>query len=118
VFVVVRDKRHPLPGMEFVVEHGDKPERRRKAIAGALQLMHLTIPTVVDTEDARTEQSYFAWPERLFIVNASGRIVWDAGPGLQSDDTSHRKGWDFDKIQRHLEGELQRRAPRREGAAA
>lgn len=43
--------------------------------------LSLTMPTVVDTIDNRVDESYAAWPERVFIVGRDGRIAYAGGQG-------------------------------------
>jgi hypothetical protein len=41
----------------------------------------LTIPTLVDDMDNAAFEAFSAWPERIYIVNAEGRIHYRGGPG-------------------------------------
>jgi hypothetical protein len=99
VFVVIQDVGHPVSGMEFFADRSGGPEQRRAHIARALGITGLTLPTVVDTEDAATQQAYSAWPQRLFVVSAEGRIALDAGRGMP-------RGWDFEQVRACLDREM------------
>jgi hypothetical protein len=50
---------------------------------------------MLDGEDERVETLYKAWPRRLVIVRADGRVAFDAGNGL-------RKPWDIAEIAKQL----------------
>ena len=39
------------------------------------------VPLAVDTMDDRVEKIYAGWPERFYIINAQGRIVYKGKPG-------------------------------------
>jgi iodothyronine deiodinase-like protein len=39
------------------------------------------VPLVVDPMDNRANQAYAGWPERIYIVDESGRIVYKGKPG-------------------------------------
>ena len=39
------------------------------------------IPLVVDTMDDRAEAAYAAWPERLYVIGADGRIAYKGAMG-------------------------------------
>ena len=44
--------------------------------------LKVELPMVVDDIDNRTERAYTAWPDRLYVIDASGRVAYksDAGP--------------------------------------
>ena len=50
---------------------------------------------LLDGEDERVEKLYDAWPRRLVIVDANGRVAFDAGHGI-------KKPWDVREIERQL----------------
>ena len=41
----------------------------------------MTMPTLVDAMDNAACEAFAAWPERIYIVGADGRIVFKGGPG-------------------------------------
>jgi hypothetical protein len=69
----------------------DPWEEARQAMAS----LKLTIPCVLDNRFGDTEKRYRAWPQRLVIVAADGRIALDAGNGL-------RDGWDLAEVEAWL----------------
>jgi hypothetical protein len=56
------------------------PQRREVAKEGC-QRMALSIPTVVDEMDDRVENAYAAWPERMFVIDADGRVAYAGAQG-------------------------------------
>lgn len=48
----------------------------------------IEFPALVDTIDNKTEIAYTAWPDRLYLIDSSGRITFksEAGPfGFKTD---------------------------------
>jgi hypothetical protein len=56
------------------------PSNSRDAVRKAMAAQKLSIPCALD--DGTAESAYDAWPKRLVIVGADGRIALDAGHGL------------------------------------
>ena len=42
---------------------------------------HYELPLAVDEMDNRADDLYAGWPERIYIIDASGRIVYKGAPG-------------------------------------
>ena len=43
--------------------------------------LKLTLPTVVDDLEDTVNQLYSAWPERIYLVDAGGTVLYRAGLG-------------------------------------
>jgi type I thyroxine 5'-deiodinase len=43
--------------------------------------LHIPIPALVDTFDNRTETAYTGWPDRLYVIDKSGRVAYKSRPG-------------------------------------
>ena len=43
--------------------------------------LKIDLPMVVDEIDNRTERAYAAWPDRLYVIDAFGRITYKSRPG-------------------------------------
>ena len=41
----------------------------------------LTFPAIIDDMDDKVEEVYVAWPDRLYIVDKKGKIVYKGGKG-------------------------------------
>ena len=41
----------------------------------------LTFPAIIDNMDDKVEKLYAAWPDRLYIVDKKGKIVYKGGKG-------------------------------------
>ena len=57
-------------------------EERMAVARTCYEHLGLSFPAVVDDIDDKVEKAYAAWPDRLYIVSKSGRIVYkgDRGP--------------------------------------
>jgi len=54
----------------------------RGEIAGAcVRNLHLAIPALLDTFDNKTEAAYTGWPDRLYVIDRTGRVVYKSKPG-------------------------------------
>jgi type I thyroxine 5'-deiodinase len=67
-----------------------KTMAERETIAGScVRKLGIKFPAVVDNIDNRTEQAYTGWPDRLYLIDRNGRVVYKskAGPfGFHPDD--------------------------------
>jgi iodothyronine deiodinase-like protein len=55
---------------------------QRVAIANDfVQRFHFLLPIAVDTMADAADQIYAAWPERLYVIDESGKIVYRGGLG-------------------------------------
>lgn len=55
--------------------------QRRVAAQDCCQRMDISMPTVVDEMDDRVDNAYAGWPERLFIIDADGRVAYAGAQG-------------------------------------
>ena len=55
--------------------------------------LKLTMPCLVDEMDNRVDEAYAAWPERLFVVDADGRIAYAGGQGPFGFEPKHIRKW-------------------------
>lgn len=56
-------------------------EERRRIAADFTRRFRFSMPLKVDGMDNRAEQLYSAWPERFYIVDERGVIVYKGRPG-------------------------------------
>lgn len=45
------------------------------------KLLELSIPFLVDDMKDTANMEYAAWPDRLYVIDASGKILYKAGRG-------------------------------------
>jgi hypothetical protein len=99
LFVSVTESGHRIPGLEFMLEKAepgglDPFEDRRARLAKAMDRVGLSMPGVVDTGTA-AEAAYDAFPLRLVVVDASGRVALDLGRPLADP-------WDLREVEAWL----------------
>jgi len=64
----------------LIANHVTIDDRFEAARAG-LDRLGLTMPVLVDPLDDAVSDAFAAWPERIYVVDADGRIVHVGGPG-------------------------------------
>jgi hypothetical protein len=64
----------------LLASHATLDDRFAAARAGVARL-GLTMPVLVDGMDDAVSEAFAAWPERIYVVNADGRIAFAGGPG-------------------------------------
>jgi hypothetical protein len=65
-----------------VVFASPKDEEERALLAGAcVRRLGIDIPAVIDEFGNSTETAYTGWPDRLYLIDASGRIAYKSKPG-------------------------------------
>jgi hypothetical protein len=59
-----------------------KDETERALVAGAcIRKLGIKIPALIDEFGNSTEQAYTGWPDRLYAIDAKGRITYKSKPG-------------------------------------
>ncbi len=46
-----------------------------------MSTLRFTIPCLVDGIDNAVEKAYAAWPDRIYVIDPSGKIAYKSGPG-------------------------------------
>jgi Iodothyronine deiodinase len=54
---------------------------RREAARILVERLKYRVPVAVDGMDNRADAAFAAWPERIYIVGADGRVVYKGGMG-------------------------------------
>ena len=67
---------------EQIVFDQPKTDEERKAAARILvERLKYRIPVALDPVDGRSEKAFAAWPERIYILDAGGRVLYKGGMG-------------------------------------
>ena len=65
-----------------VVFASPKDEDERGLVAGScVRKLGIKFPAVLDEFGNSTEQAYTGWPDRLYLIDATGRIAYKSKPG-------------------------------------
>jgi hypothetical protein len=82
VYVIYLREAHPNEGKnKFNIPQPQTLEERRKVAREFANQLKLTLPVLVDTIDDRANQHYAGWPDRLYVIDAEGRIALKGGTG-------------------------------------
>jgi hypothetical protein len=68
--------------------------------------LKLSMPCVVDSMDNRVDEAYAAWPERMFVIDSAGTIVYAGKPGPFGFKPQEVETW----LRRNLSGATAKRA--------
>lgn len=67
---------------ENVLFSSPKNEEERAFVAGAcVRKLGVKFPAVLDEFENATERAYTAWPERIYLINGDGRVVYKSKAG-------------------------------------
>ena len=59
-----------------------KTDEERAFVAGAcVRKLGIKFPAVIDGVDNRTEVAYTGWPDRLYLIDRDGKVVFKSKPG-------------------------------------
>ena len=65
-----------------VVFASPRNEDERADVAGTcVRKLGIEIPAVLDEFGNSTERAYTAWPDRLYLIDAKGRVAFKTRPG-------------------------------------
>lgn len=67
---------------EKMVFNQPKTFDARRELAGVLvDKLKYRVPLAVDTMDNQADQLFAAWPERIYVLDAGGRVTYKGGMG-------------------------------------
>jgi type I thyroxine 5'-deiodinase len=66
-------------GVLFASPRSD--EERTSTAQACVRKLGIQIPVILDHIDNPTERAYTAWPDRMFVIDANGHIVFRSAPG-------------------------------------
>lgn len=65
-----------------VVLASPKDEEERATVAGAcVRKLGIKFPAVLDEFGNSTERAYSGWPDRIYLIDSGGRVVFKSRPG-------------------------------------
>jgi type I thyroxine 5'-deiodinase len=66
---------------QFVFKQPKTFDERRQAAALLVDRLKYGAPLALDGIEGSAEKAYGAWPERIYIIDTGGRIVYKGGMG-------------------------------------
>jgi len=65
-----------------VVLASPKDYEERSLVAGAcVRKLGIKFPAVIDGFENSTEKAYTGWPDRIYLIDAKGRVAYKSRPG-------------------------------------
>lgn len=78
VYVIYIREAHPNPK---TVADPKTIDERRKVAREFAEDVELSIPILVDTIDDQVNRDYAGWPDRLYVIDAGGKVALKGKPG-------------------------------------
>jgi hypothetical protein len=87
--VVYIQEAHPIDAWQVsdnleddvLVKSTETAEDREQVAGVCLAKLKIELPALLDEPDNRVERAYTAWPDRLYVIDQSGRIVYKSAAG-------------------------------------
>ena len=88
-YVVYIQEAHPIDAWQVdsnleddVLVASTTTREERAQVAGlCLKRLEIELPALVDEPDDRVEKAYTGWPDRLYVVDAEGKVALKSAAG-------------------------------------
>ena len=70
-----------MPNNKFKIEDPRTLEERQKAAREFAMALNVTLPILVDTLDDKVDNLYGGWPDRVYVIDAAGKVALKGGLG-------------------------------------
>ena len=88
-YVVYIQEAHPIDAWQVssnitdnVLEASTNTPAERSEVAGkCVRNLGIELPALLDGPDDRVERAYTGWPDRLYVIDAAGRVAFKSLPG-------------------------------------
>ncbi len=88
-YIVYIEEAHPTDAWQMAINVKQKvlfrnpvTETERSQVAtSCVKNLGIRIPALVDDLNNSTERAYTAWPDRLYLIDAKGQVVYKSDPG-------------------------------------
>ncbi len=88
-YVIYIQEAHPIDGWqvqdnvrdEVLLARTTDAGERKEAASMCVRKLGIDLPAVIDGPDNRVEQAYTGWPDRLYVVDADGRVAHKSAAG-------------------------------------
>jgi type I thyroxine 5'-deiodinase len=67
-------------------------EKRSATALACMRNLGIELPALVDGIENSTERAYTGWPDRLYLIDQSGRIAFKSAPGPYGFDPKNLEG--------------------------
>ena len=87
--VVYIEEAHPIDAWQVednlkddvLVKTTETPEARDEVANVCVVKLGIEMPALVDEADNRVERAYTAWPDRLYVIDQTGRVAYKSAAG-------------------------------------
>jgi len=76
----------------FVHRQPQTMEERQKLAGILVDRLKYRMPVALDPIDGRAEKAFAAWPERIYVIDRGGRILYKGGMGPFGFDPKEAEG--------------------------
>ena len=88
-YVVYIQEAHPVDAWQLRDNVDDNvllastrtPDERYSAAGLCVTRLGIELPAIIDGPDNRVERAYTGWPDRLYVIDRSGRIAYKSAAG-------------------------------------
>ena len=89
VHVVYIQEAHPIDAWQVddnlkddvLVKSTETADERDHVAGVCLAKLGIELPALIDEPDNRVERAYTAWPDRLYVIDRSGKIAYKSAAG-------------------------------------
>ncbi len=82
IYIVYILEAHPSDGRRgILVEQPKSYEERVKVAGDCMADLKLSIPCLVDDLQNTVQKAYAGWPDRLYVIDAEGKVAFRGEPG-------------------------------------
>jgi hypothetical protein len=79
--VYIREAHPDMKNNKFNIAQPKTLEQRQKVAKDFAEALKLTIPVLVDSMDDQAGKPYAGWPDRIYIIDAEGKVAHKGAPG-------------------------------------
>jgi Iodothyronine deiodinase len=88
-YIVYIQEAHPIDAWQVddnidddvLVASTTTADERVTAAGMCVRNLGIELPALIDGQDNAVERTYTGWPDRLYVVDRSGRIAYKSAPG-------------------------------------
>lgn len=65
----------------LVFDQPETADERAEVAAACMMRYNFSFPMLLDDMDNRAEEAYISWPDRLYLIDQNGNVVFKSGLG-------------------------------------